>query len=72
MWSNEVLSENQRRSIGVTKKLLKYALPVPVGAAGPRNYVPRGTYDGAELLEKPARSGADDHKMIKNIGIEST
>jgi hypothetical protein len=67
-----VLSAHQRQSIGATKKLAKYALPVPVGAAGPRDYVPEGTYDGAELRTVPARSGANDHKLIKNIGIEST
>ncbi len=67
-----VLTDHQRNSIGAAKRLSKYALPVPPGAAGPREYVSTGTYDGAELRTVPARAGAWDFRLIKNIGIEST
>ena len=70
MWSHEMLTEHQRNSIGASKKLTKYALPIPVGAAGPRNF------KSSELVSfpkmEPARAGANDFLAIKNIGIEST
>ena len=65
-----VLTDHHRKSIGASKKLTKYALPVPVNAAGPRNF------SSSELVGFPkmdaVRRGADDHLSIKNIGIEAT